>query len=537
MLGAVVLASTQSVVPVPNARQLEFMDLELTQFMHFGIPTFWDAPSDFLHGANPTFHDCHNTNVDTGNQTAGYFPCLNPNVFHPTDLNAENWMEASAALGMREIVLTAHHEGGFALWPSKFTPYSVAASSWRGGKGDVLREFADAANKWGIGISYYLNVQDDGYMVSIMKNNCSDFTRRQVGMVTEVLTQYGPVNRFWFDGTSESPCKDVKGGVKSLWQAVYDTIRKVSPATMITPYRGDVCAADGGKTIYTNNGPAPNSTDTSLCQPLLATGDGKYFHPTEEHRITIQEGPDGNTDEQPTYWFWHPWACAGNVTGCPWVGHANASRIFDSYLVTVGRGATLNMNIPPERTGQMNASVFQVMVDAGTAINNTFHTSVAATPAGQSIAAQCGLGVATLTIPEGAEFDYVVSMEDMVHGARFANNSIDYQLAGSTAWEVLVPPCGPAGCPVKNGTAAARIQKVKLYKTRRNGGALGDRPDGHDPRDSHIGHKRIDLPEVPTRGAKALKIAKIRLNCIEAWEEPVYVRSFSVHKKSVPWEQ
>jgi hypothetical protein len=42
------------------------------------------------------------------------------------------------------------------------------------------------------------------------------------------------------------------------------------------------------------------------------------------------------------------------------VGHANASRIFDSYIVTVGRGATLNMNIPPERTGQMNASVFQV---------------------------------------------------------------------------------------------------------------------------------------------------------------------------------
>jgi hypothetical protein len=36
--------------------------------------------------------------------------------------------------------------------------------------------------------------------------------------------------------------------------------------------------------------------------------------------------------------FWHPWACAGNVTGCPWLGHGNASRIFDSYLVTVGHG-------------------------------------------------------------------------------------------------------------------------------------------------------------------------------------------------------
>jgi hypothetical protein len=80
---------------------------------------------------------------------------------------------------------------------------------------------------------------------------------------------------------------------------------------------------------------------------------------------TVQEGPDGNTDAMPTYWFWHPWACAFNISGCPWIGHANASRIFDSYIVTVGRGATLNMNIPPERTGRMNVSVAAVMREAG----------------------------------------------------------------------------------------------------------------------------------------------------------------------------
>ena len=120
-------------------------------------------------------------------------------------------------------------------------------------------------------------------------------------------------------------------------------------------------------------------------QPFSETG--KYFHPTEMHGITIQEGPDGNTDEKPTYWFWHPWACAGNVSGCPWVGHGNASRIFDSYLVTVGHGATLNMNIPPERTGQMNASVALVMRDVGKAINDTFRNSVVEVKAAS---ADCG---------------------------------------------------------------------------------------------------------------------------------------------------
>ena len=109
----------------------------------------------------------------------------------------------------------------------------------------VLREFVDAANRWGIKICYYLNVQDDGYMVSVAKMNASEFIRNQVGMVREVLTHYGPVHRFWFDGTSTVP----KGtDVNKLWETVYDTIRKESPSTMISAYRGDICAST--KTLY-----------------------------------------------------------------------------------------------------------------------------------------------------------------------------------------------------------------------------------------------------------------------------------------------
>ena len=57
-----------------------------------------------------------------------------------------------------------------------------------------------------------------------------------------------------------------------------------------------------------------------------------------------------------------------------------------------------------------------------------------------------------------------------------------------------------------------------------------------DPRDAHIGHKRIDLPIVATSGVGAIRMKAVRLNCIEAFEEPVNVRSFSLHKKTVPWE-
>eukprot|EP00041_Stephanoeca_diplocostata_P015783 m.302730 g.302730 ORF g.302730 m.302730 type:complete len:514 (+) comp20152_c0_seq1:263-1804(+) len=492
-------------IPMPNAQQLEFMDMELTQFMHFGIPTFWDPPEEFLYTSNPTYHDCHTTTIDHSNQTEGYYPCLNPNVFKPTNLDANNWMEASAAMGMKEICLTAHHEGGFALWPTKFSNYSVAKSeTWikAGGSGNVLREFVDAANAWGIKICYYLNVQDDGYMTLVENASPEEFIKNQVGMVHEVLTEYGPVHRFWFDGTKSAP----KGtNITDLWEHVYKEIRTTSPNTMISSYRGDVCASTG--TLYTNDGPPPNSTDTSNCQKPSPTG--KYFHPTEMHGITIQEGPDGNSDAMPTYWFWHPWACAKNISGCPWVGHGNASRIFDSYIVTVGHGATLNMNIPPERTGQMNASVFQVMKDVGKALNDTFKLNNVAKTA--AVSGSCPGPVGELTLPSNAVFDYIVTMEDLSQGQRISNYTVEYQAAGSGTWSTLVSP----------------VQAKKQ---------LGDRPDGHDPRDQYVGHKRIDLPEVsPTN----VSMAKVRFVCLEtlAPGEDVHVRSFSLHKKLVPWEQ
>ena len=100
---------------------------------------------------------------------------------------------------------------------------------------------------------------------------------------------------FRFDGT-----KTVPNGtdITLLWNTIYKTIRTVSPGTMISSYRGDVCAPGAGATLYTNAGPPPNSTDSSAC--FGAGEGGQYFHPTEMHGITIQEGRNGNTDEQPT---------------------------------------------------------------------------------------------------------------------------------------------------------------------------------------------------------------------------------------------
>jgi len=174
------------------------------------------------------------------------------------------------------------------------------------------------------------------------------------------------------------------------------------------------------------------------------------------------------------------------------------------------------MNIPPERTGRMNASEAAVKAEVGAALNATFGVAVAsATPSEGG--SPCALGVATLELHRGSAFDYVLSAEDLARGARVANYSVEYQPWGSDEWHLLVPP-------VPRGNAS--------LGDRRGDAPLGDRPDGHDPRDSHIGRKRIDLPVVA-----ALDVARVRLNCLEAWEEPVFIRSFSLHKRAVPWEE
>jgi hypothetical protein len=163
----------------------------------------------------------------------------------------------------------------------------------------------------------------------------------------------------------------------------------------------------------------------------------------------------------------------------------------------------------------MNASVVAVMREAGKALNDTFHLNDAGIITDQS--GPCAEGVAIVDVT--GEFDFITSMEDLSKGQRIGNYSVDFKRKSSSTWEVLVPAVQP----------------------RTPAGALTDRPDGHDPRDQYIGHKRIDVPIVPTSGDKALPIAQVRLNChrlIETVEAggSVYVRSLSLHKKLVPWE-
>ena len=120
--------------PVPTPAQLRWQREEVAIFVHFTVNTF--------------------TGREWGDGSES------PAVFAPRALDARSWARAARAAGARAMVLTANHHDGFCLWPPRTTGLSVRSSPWRGGAGDVVREFVDACRAEGLGAGLYLSPWD-----------------------------------------------------------------------------------------------------------------------------------------------------------------------------------------------------------------------------------------------------------------------------------------------------------------------------------------------------------------------------------------
>lgn len=114
--------------PTPSAAQLAWQEEELAMFLHFGINTFTDR--EWGDGSE------------------------DPALFSPSRFDAREWARSARAGGFRTMVLTAKHHDGFYLWPTATTRHSIASSPWRGGHGDVVREFVEACRAESLGAGF-----------------------------------------------------------------------------------------------------------------------------------------------------------------------------------------------------------------------------------------------------------------------------------------------------------------------------------------------------------------------------------------------
>ena len=266
-----------------------------------------------------------------------------PSIFAPTNLDAKQWVAVAKMAGMKGLVLTAKHHDGFCLWPSRYTDHCVRNSPWKQGKGDVVRELANACEDAGIKLGLYLSPWD--------RHQCTYARREYMAyyrwQLMELLTGYGPLFEVWFDGANGG--EGFYGGARENrqidkrsyydWQNTWQLVRDLQPnAVMFSDAGPDVRWVGNEKGI---------GTETSWCT-LDAKGSG--WVPGDAHAEQLPLGHE-NGDQ------WMP--AETDVSIRPgWFYHSHeddkvrsAADLESIYYSSVGRNTSLHLNLPPDRRG------------------------------------------------------------------------------------------------------------------------------------------------------------------------------------------
>lgn len=294
--------------PLPTENQLRWQQMEYYAFVHFSINTYTDMAWGL------------------GNE--------DPKIFNPEKLDCRQWARICKDAGMKGIIFTAKHHSGFCLWPSKYTDYSVEKSPWKNGKGDIVREMADACKEFGLKFGVYLSPWDRNHP-DYGKPEYITYFRNQL---EELLTNYGEVFEVWFDGANggsgyyggANETRKIDAKTYYDWANTYKLVRKLQPNIVIWNDGGD--RADL-RWVGTESGYV-GETNWSL---LNATGDV----PEDMLRHGVENGNawvpgEVNTSIRPE-WFYHEREDR-KVKTLP--------QLMDIYHNSVGRNGTLLLNFP-----------------------------------------------------------------------------------------------------------------------------------------------------------------------------------------------
>jgi alpha-L-fucosidase len=301
--------------PVPTPSQLLWQRDELALFIHFGMNTFTDR--EWGDGSE------------------------DPSVFAPPALDARQWARTARSAGFRTMILTAKHHDGFCLWPTATTEHSVASSPWRGGSGDLVREFTDACRAEGLRVGLYLSPWDRNAPAYGDSPRYNDFYSDQL---TELLTRYGHVHQVWFDGAmGEGP-----GGRRQQydWPRYWSLVRRLQPDAVIFSDAGPDVRWIGNE-IGVAGDPNWSMVDPDVVPYPGATGDDVID--------MLQHGdPDGTV--------WRPGETDVSIRP-GWFYHAaeddrvrSADNLVELYFSSVGRNSKLLLNVPATRDGLLHAT-------------------------------------------------------------------------------------------------------------------------------------------------------------------------------------
>lgn len=285
----------------PTKSQLDYLDWEFGLFFHFGIRSFYPGHRDWDGLPMP------------------------PEGFDPTELNCEDWILAAKEAGATYAILTTKHHDGFALWPSKYTEYSVKNTPWKNGKGDVVAEFVSACRKHGIKVGLYYSPAQWGESAVSFKNakEYDDYFINQIG---EVLTNYGKIDYLWFDGCgSEGHEYDKERIVSEIFRMQPDILTFCDPEW--TPCVRWIGNEDGYASL--NNPLTVSKTDYSELSKEEQVLSKAMCLPAEcDCKIRATWFYDHNEDTL-----------------------KSVDELFGMYEMSVGHGSNFLLNIGPDNRG------------------------------------------------------------------------------------------------------------------------------------------------------------------------------------------
>lgn len=286
---------------LPSKKQLEFLDWEFGVFFHFGIRSFFPGHKDWDGKEMPM------------------------EAFNPTELNCESWLETAKAGGATYAILTCKHHDGFALWPTKYSEYSVAGSRWKDGRGDVVREFVDACRKVGLKVGlYYSPAQWGKYAISF--KNAKEYDEYFINQIRELLTGYGKIDYLWFDGCgSEGHEYDKPRIVKAINEYQPDILTFCDPEW-----------SPGVRWIGNEDGYA------SLNNPLVVSSTDFSELSTEEQKLSSAMFLPAECDCK----IRNTWFYDDNEETLK-----SVDELFGMYEMSVGHGSNFLLNIGPDNRG------------------------------------------------------------------------------------------------------------------------------------------------------------------------------------------
>lgn len=377
---------------VPTQQQYDWQQLEMTAFIHFGMNTF-------------TGKEWGDGNED-------------PALFNPTDFNAEQWVTVLQQAGFKMIILTAKHHDGFCLWPTQTTSHSVAASPWRNGQGDVVREVREACNKYDMKFGVYLSPWDRN---AESYGDSPRYNELFVKQLTELLTQYGAIDEVWFDGANgEGP----NGKQQEYdWSRFYNVIDSLQPGAVKANMGDDVRWVGNEKglgretewsvtPLYPEINESIRSENERLnishtaedlgSRELIKESKTLYWNPSEVD-MSIRPG-----------WFYHPEEDDKVKT---------LSQLIDIYFQSVGMNSVLLLNVPPDTRGRIHENDAERLRQLGNYLSTLFENELLTEG---ELVWKARTGASTeYMIKKGATINTVMLQEDIRKGQRVESFTVE----------------------------------------------------------------------------------------------------------------